>query len=71
LSNAALKTFLVSNVHGIIVRNNPGTLSAHSQKKFDNMLRELSDAGVMMMSHPDVMSTLGAKDVSSKLTGLF
>lgn len=68
--NAALKTFLVSNVHGIIVRNNPGTLSAHSQKKFDNMLRELSDAGVMMMSHPDVMSTLGAKDALVKIKDL-
>jgi hypothetical protein len=31
------------------------------------MLRELSDAGLMIMTHPDVMSTLGAKDVSSVL----
>jgi hypothetical protein len=63
-SNRALKNFLQSNAQGIIVRNNPGTLSATSQKKFDDMLRELSDAGLMIMTHPDVMSTLGAKDVS-------
>lgn len=64
--NLALKLFLASNAHGIIGRNNPGTLSAHSQKKFDDMLRELSDAGVKIMTHPDVMSTLGAKDVSQR-----
>ncbi len=64
VTNIELKNFLASNVHGIIVRNNPGTLSARSQKKFDDMLRDLSDAGVTIMTHPDVMSTLGAKDVS-------
>ena len=63
-SNLALKSFLVNNTQGIIVRNNPGTLSPQSQKKFDDMLRELADAGLMIMTHPDVMSTLGAKDVS-------
>lgn len=63
-SNLALKNFLQIHAQGIIVRNNPGTLSATSQKKFDDMLRELSDAGLMIMTHPDVMSTLGAKDVS-------
>jgi len=63
-SNLALKNFLQIHAQGIIVRNNPGTLSANSQKKFDDMLRELSDAGLMIMTHPDVMSTLGAKDVS-------
>jgi len=66
-SNIALKNFLQIQAQGIIVRNNPGTLSATSQKKFDDMLRELSDAGLMIMTHPDVMSTLGAKDVSSVL----
>lgn len=63
-SNLALKRFLAMNAQGIIVRNNPGTLSALSQKNFDDMLRELADAGLMIMTHPDVMSTLGAKDVS-------
>ena len=64
-SNLMLKSFLGSNAHGIVVRNNPGTLSPHSQKKFDDMLRDLSNAGLMIMTHPDVMATLGAKDVSS------
>jgi hypothetical protein len=63
-SNLALKRFLAMNAQGVIVRNNPGTLSALSQKNFDDMLRELSDTGLMIMTHPDVMSTLGAKDVS-------
>ena len=63
-SNLALKRLLAVNAQGIIVRNNPGTLSAFSQKNFDDMLRELADAGLMIMTHPDVMLTLGAKDVS-------
>jgi len=70
LTNSALKAFLAENAHGIIVRNNPGTLTAKSQKKFDDMLRDLSDSGVNIMTHPDVMSTLGAKDVSEALIRL-
>jgi len=42
-------------------------LSALSQKNFDDMLRELADAGLMIMTHPDVMRTLGAKDVSFRV----
>ncbi len=63
-SNIALKKYLKEMAHGIIVRNNPGTLSPLSQKKCDDMLRELSHVGVKVLTHPDVMSTLGAKDVS-------
>ncbi len=72
-SNAALYQFLKKTAQGIIVRNNPGTLSATSQKRCDDMLRDLSDDGLMIMTHPDVSSTLGAKDVSSKsvLDGCF
>ena len=71
-SNLALKNFLKMNAQGIIVRNNPGTLSATSQKKFDDMLRELADEenGLMIMTHPDVMSTLGAKDSLVKIKHL-
>lgn len=68
--NDILKRFLMSNVHGIIVRNNPGTLSAFSQKRFDDFLRDLSAAGVVIMTHPDVMSTLGAKDALVKIKNL-
>ncbi len=63
MSNDALKKYLKRVAHGIIVRINPGTLSALSQKKCDDMLRELSAAGVVILSHPDVSSSLGAKDV--------
>jgi glutathione synthase/RimK-type ligase-like ATP-grasp enzyme len=71
-SNLALKNFLKMNAQGIIVRNNPGTLSATSQKKFDDMLRELANEenGLMIMTHPDVMSTLGAKDSLVKIKHL-
>lgn len=69
-SNLALKRFLAMNAQGVIVRNNPGTLSALSQKNFDDMLRELADAGLMIMTHPDVMSTLGAKDSLVKIKHL-
>ena len=69
-SNRALKHYLKEVAHGIVVRVNPGTLSPLSQKKCDDMLRELNKDGVVMLSHPDVMSTLGAKDVSMLLFDL-
>lgn len=66
-SNRILKKYLKTHAQGIIVRNNPGTLGPVSQKNCDDMLRDLSDAGLMIMTHPDVASTLGAKDVSSSI----
>ena len=64
-SNLALKEYLRNVAHGVVVRINPGTLSPLSQKKCDDMLRELSkENGLVILSHPDVSSTLGAKDVS-------
>jgi hypothetical protein len=66
-SNKILKKYLKTHAQGIIVRNNPGTLGPVSQKNCDDMLRDLSDAGLMIMTHPDVASTLGAKDVSSSI----
>ena len=65
-SNDALGRFLGKIAHGIVVRINPGTLSANTQLKVDNLLRELSKNGVNIMNHPDVSSKLGAKDVSGK-----
>lgn len=70
LSNDALKKYLKRVAHGIIVRINPGTLSASSQKKCDDMLRELSGAGITILSHPDVASSLGAKDSLVKIKNL-
>lgn len=63
MSNEALKKFLKRTAHGVIVRVNPGTLSPSSQKNLDQTLRELSIAGITVLSHPDVATSLGAKDV--------
>ncbi|CAB9501829.1 expressed unknown protein [Seminavis robusta] len=61
-TNHALYSFLSRKAQGIIVRNNPGTLSAASQRIFDDMMRQLANDGLVIMTHPDVTSTLGAKD---------
>lgn len=70
MSNDALLKYLKTMAHGIIVRVNPGTLSPHSTKRCDDMLRELSNAGVVILSHPDVASSLGAKDSLVKIKKL-
>lgn len=70
MSNDALEKYLKKVAHGIIVRINPGTLSANSQKKCDNLLRELGAAGIVILSHPDVSSSLGAKDSLVKIKNL-
>jgi hypothetical protein len=63
-SNDALGRFIGKIAHGVVVRINPGTLSAATQLKVDNLLRHLARNGVTVMNHPDVSSKLGAKDVS-------
>lgn len=70
MSNEALKKYLKRTAHGIIVRVNPGTLSPASQKNLDQMLRELSIGGITILSHPDVASSLGAKDSLVKIKNL-
>lgn len=70
MSNEALKKYLKRTAHGVIVRVNPGTLSPNSQRNCDQMLRELSIAGITILSHPDVASSLGAKDSLVKIKGL-
>ncbi|MEK5232394.1 Cj0069 family protein [Lysinibacillus sp. FSL K6-0232] len=54
--------------HGIayVSRINPGNLQ-HEEAYFA-MLRELCQAGVMGMPHPDAMISYGSKDALSKLT---
>jgi glutathione synthase/RimK-type ligase-like ATP-grasp enzyme len=69
-SNLALKRYLKETSHGVISRNNPGSLSPSSQQTYDNMLRELSEDGVVILTHPDVTSTLGAKDSLVKIKHL-
>jgi hypothetical protein len=63
-SNDAVLRIIKSMAHGVIVRINPGTLSNTSQLRADNILRELADSGLVIMSHPDVNRSMGAKDVS-------
>lgn len=70
MSNEALKKYLKRAAHGVIVRNNPGTISAESQKNFDQMLRELSTYGITILNHPDVAIRLGAKDSLVKIKKL-
>lgn len=70
MSNEALKKYLKRVAHGIIVRINPGTLSPSSQRKCDEILRELSATGITILSHPDVASNLGAKDSLVKIKHL-
>ena len=50
-----------------VPRVNPGTIPSGEAIFFD-MLRELSDAGVIGMPHPDAMIGYGAKDALTKLT---
>jgi glutathione synthase/RimK-type ligase-like ATP-grasp enzyme len=69
-TNQAIYQFLSKRADGVIVRNNPGTLSPYTQTKIDSMLRRLSDEGVIIMSHPDVSQTLGAKDSLVKIKHL-
>ncbi len=49
-----------------IPRVNPGTIPSGEQRFF-NMLRELSNAGLVGMPHPDTMLRFGAKDALTKL----
>ena len=57
-------------VNGIVVRNNPGTLSYATQAKFDAMLVELYELGVNVMNHPIVQQNMGAKDSLVKIRNL-
>lgn len=51
---------------GYISRINPGNLATGEKGYFD-VLRKLSDAGLVGMSHPDAMTNFGAKDALVKL----
>lgn len=69
-TNDAIRKYLLREASGVILRVNPGTLSPFSQKKLDDMLRELSSAGVKVMSQPEVQRKMGAKDALVKIKGL-
>lgn len=57
---------LVGWCDGYISRVNPGNLPGGEADYFD-FLRQLSEAGMVGMSHPDQMLTFGAKDALVKL----
>lgn len=57
-------------VSGIILRNNPGTLSPNTQAKLDKLIIELDRKGVICMSHPTVQQKMGAKDSLYKIRHL-
>jgi galactitol-specific phosphotransferase system IIB component len=70
-SNDALYRFLQQVANGVVVRVNPGTLSAQTQMKIDQILRDLScNENFVVMSHPDVVTSLGAKDALVRIRHL-
>ncbi len=59
--------YVIKHFDGYVSRINPGNLSGGEECYFD-MLRNLSEAGLVGMPHPDVMLNYGAKDALTKLT---
>lgn len=57
-------------IGGLILRNNPGTLTTMTQAKLDAMVIELDAAGIKVMSHPEVQKRMGAKDSLTKIRHL-
>jgi len=71
--NDALRSLLLgtdTTASGLVLRNNPGTLSAMTQSKLDAMVDELDQIGVKCMSHPIVQQRMGAKDSLCKIRHL-
>merc|ERR1719199_1729399 len=58
--------------NALIVRCNPGQIDADggSQKKFDDVIRELQKEGIQAWPSPDVMEFMGAKDALTKIATL-
>jgi len=69
-TNAALARFLLETASVLVVRVNPGTLSSSAQAQLDNMLGELANNGVRVMTHPDTIRLMGAKDSLTKIRDL-
>ena len=55
---------------GFIARVNPGAYEGVTQKKLDDMLRDVASKGVKAMAHPDCMIKMGAKDALVKINDL-
>ena len=69
-TNEALRRHLLAHATGVVVRVNPGTLSAATQVQLDNMLVELGMAGIRILTSPTVQKALGAKDALFKIRNL-
>ena len=54
----------------VIVRINPATYDGVTQSKLDGLLRNMASIGKAVMSHPDVMLKMGAKDALVKIRNL-
>ncbi len=59
--------YVRDNAAGYVSRINPGSIPGGEEAYFD-MLRDLCDAGVTGMPHPDAMIGYGAKDALVRLT---
>jgi hypothetical protein len=59
-------TYILQNFDAYVPRVNPGTIPG-GEKRFFQMLRKLSDNGVIGMPHPDAMIGYGAKDALVRL----
>mmetsp|Transcript_6842 Transcript_6842/g.9981 ORF Transcript_6842/g.9981 Transcript_6842/m.9981 type:complete len:516 (-) Transcript_6842:182-1729(-) len=68
--NRVIFEHLLKTASGLIVRVNPGTIPPAAQTKLDNMLTALSDAGILVMSTPEVMRSIGGKDSLVKIKDL-
>jgi hypothetical protein len=58
--------YIHDNADAVVVRINPGNLLNGEAKLFE-MLRQLHDSDVLIMTHPNTMMRFGAKDALSKL----
>lgn len=68
--NALMRQFLLQTATGVVVRVNPGTLSAATQSSLDTFLTELADAGIQVMTAPRAVRQMGAKDSLVKIRNL-
>ena len=66
----AVQSRIVKCFDGIIVRINPGQLSAVDQAAFDGLMRECMALGIPVWSSPDVQIQMGAKDALCKIAHL-
>ena len=69
-ANDVLVRHLLKTASGVVVRVNPGTLSSAAQSKLDVILTELSAAGILVMSTPNLIRAMGAKDALVKIRHL-